>query len=40
MVCIKCKGQMIVWEKIDSVTQKQLLVRYATKVGKMLRKVS
>lgn len=38
MTCPKCKGQMIVWEKIDSAIQKQLLVRYATKVGKVLRK--
>ena len=40
MVCIKCKGQMIVWEKDKLKHQKGFIVRYATKMGKVLRKVS
>ena len=40
MVCIKCKGQMIVWEKDKLKHQKGFIVRYATKWAKCCEKVS
>ena len=40
MVCIKCKGQMIVWEKDKLKHQKGFIVRYATKWAKCCEKLA